>query len=58
MPRAKPPSPDGLPSPPRLAGSAEVAAIVARTAPAVLGRVDEAGGRYAPGPAPHPNARG
>ena len=37
MPRAKPPSPDAPPSPPRLAGSAEIAAVVARTAPAVLG---------------------
>ena len=37
MPRAKPPSPDVRPSPPRHQGSAEIAAVVARTAPAVLG---------------------
>jgi hypothetical protein len=36
MPRAKPPSRDDHPSPPRHAGSAEIAAVVARTAPAVL----------------------
>ena len=36
MPRAKQPSPDALPSPSRHQGSAEVAAMVARTAPAVL----------------------
>ena len=39
MPRAKPPSPGSpgaRPSPPRHAGSAEIAAVVARTAPAVL----------------------
>ena len=36
MPRAKPPSPGARPSPPRHAGSAEIAAMVARTAPAVL----------------------
>ena len=37
MPRARPPSPGARPSPPRHAGSAEIAAVVARTAPAVLG---------------------
>jgi hypothetical protein len=37
MPRAKPPSPGSRPSPPRHAGSAEIAEVVARTAPAVLG---------------------
>jgi hypothetical protein len=36
MPRAKPPSPDTHPAPPRHQGSAEIAAVVARTAPAVL----------------------
>ncbi len=36
MPRAKLPSPDAHPSPPRHQGSAEIAAVVARTAPAVL----------------------
>jgi hypothetical protein len=36
MPRAKPPLPDVHPSPPRHQGSAEIAAVVARTAPAVL----------------------
>ena len=35
-PAAKPPSPDVHPSPPRHQGSAEIAAVVARTAPAVL----------------------
>ena len=37
MPRPKPPSPDARPVPPRHAGSAEIAEVVARTAPAVLG---------------------
>jgi hypothetical protein len=38
MPRAKPPSPDAHPSSSsRHQGSAEIAAMVARTAPAVLG---------------------
>ena len=37
MPRAKQPSSDVQPSPLRHAGSAEIAAVVARTAPAVLG---------------------
>ncbi len=36
MPRAEPPSPDTHPAPPRHQGSAEIAAVVARTAPAVL----------------------
>ena len=36
MPRAKGPSVEGHPSPPRHQGSAEIAAMVARTAPAVL----------------------
>ena len=36
MPPAKPPPPDDRPSPPRLAGLAEIAAVVARTAPAIL----------------------
>jgi hypothetical protein len=36
MPRAKPSSLDARPSPPRHQGSAEIAAAVARTAPAVL----------------------
>jgi hypothetical protein len=36
VPPAKPPSPDRHPSPRRLAGSAEIAAVVDRTAPAVL----------------------
>jgi hypothetical protein len=36
MPRAKGPPTEGHPSPPRHAGSAEIAAVVARTAPAVL----------------------
>jgi hypothetical protein len=36
MPRARQPSPGPHPSPPRHAGSAEIAAVVARTAPAVL----------------------
>jgi hypothetical protein len=76
MPRAKPPSPGSRPSPPWHAGSAEIAEVVARTAPAVLGllagrhakedvvrtlmrlavtgRVDEAGGRYAPAAAADP----
>ena len=36
MPRSKEPPPAGEPSPPRHAGSAEIAAAVARTAPAVL----------------------
>jgi hypothetical protein len=36
MPRAKPPFPDVHPSPSRHQGSAEIAAVVARTAPAVL----------------------
>jgi hypothetical protein len=36
MPRAKQPSPDAHPPPPRHAGSAEIAAVVDRTAPAVL----------------------
>ena len=36
MPRAKQPYPDAHPSPPRHQGSAEIAAAVARTAPAVL----------------------
>ena len=40
MPRAKPPSPDAHPSPSRHAGSAEIAAVVARTAPAVLELLD------------------
>jgi hypothetical protein len=35
MPRAEPPSSDDHPSP--AAGSAEIAAAVARTAPAILG---------------------
>jgi hypothetical protein len=41
MPRPKPPSPDALPSPPRHAGSAEIAAMVARTAPAVLDLLED-----------------
>jgi hypothetical protein len=36
MPRSKEPPPAGEPSPPRHQGSAEIAAAVARTAPAVL----------------------
>jgi hypothetical protein len=36
MPRAKPPLPDVHPSPSRHQGSTEIAAVVARTAPAVL----------------------
>ena len=37
MPRAKPPYPDDVhPSPSRHVGSAEIAAAVARTAPAIL----------------------
>jgi hypothetical protein len=36
MPRSKEPPPAGEPSPPRHQGSAEIAAMVARTAPAVL----------------------
>ena len=36
MPRTKGPSVGGHPSPPRHQGSAEIAAAVARTAPAVL----------------------
>ena len=36
MPRTKGPSVEGHPSPSRHAGSAEIAAAVARTAPAVL----------------------
>jgi hypothetical protein len=36
MPRAKQPSRDDHPPPPRHQGSAEIAAVVARTAPAVL----------------------
>jgi hypothetical protein len=36
MPRSKEPPPVGEPSPPRHQGSAEIGAMVARTAPAVL----------------------
>ena len=36
MPRSKEPPPVGEPSPPRHQGSAEIAAVVAQTAPAVL----------------------
>ena len=36
MPRSKEPPPAGEPSPPRHQGSAEIGAMVARTAPAVL----------------------
>ena len=36
MPRAEPPLPDVHPSPSRHQGSTEIAAVVARTAPAVL----------------------
>ncbi len=36
MPRTKGPPVEGHPSPPRHQGSAEIAAVVARTAPAVL----------------------
>ena len=36
MPRTKEPPVEGQPSPPRHQGSAEIAAMVARTAPAVL----------------------
>ncbi len=93
MPRAKEAPATGDPAPSRCSGSAEIGAMVARTAPAVLellgdgvprskrvivaalagrhakddvvrtlmrlavtGRVDEAGGRYTPGPAPGADA--
>ncbi len=42
MPPAKPPTPDRHPSPPRHAGSARIAEVAARTAPAVPGLLADA----------------
>ncbi len=41
MPRTKGPPVEGHPSPPRHQGSAEIAAVVARTAPAVLDLLED-----------------